>query len=77
MNVHVAAGGLGQMSLVNDYQTFRPSLHRFFISGSEMQGMMTYGHLTYPSLPPVYVAMPYISLPLMKTLNWVKTSGNH
>ena len=39
-NLEIAlVGESGQMPLVNDYQTFQPNL---FISGSEIQGMVTY-----------------------------------
>jgi len=47
--------------------------------------LLASAHYIFPptaisSAPPpigVWVTMPCISLPLMKTLNWVETSGNH
>ena len=65
------AGGLGQMPLVNDYQTFQPNL------GSSLVVVQ------YRACPTYFPAHTYLICPSPyryishHVLYWVETSGNH
>ena len=50
---------------------------RVFISGSDIQGMVTCIPVGEGAGEMAIRHHPFISLPLMKTLDWVETSGNH